>query len=104
MGAVTVIIVGLCFSVYQIQKSNDPVFRLYEVGDGRNAGIQKGDGKGTFMRSKDFFCGIEPLFQKHGEHLLSLSKYVKTHFWALSGISLFQKKKGANGGWRKKII
>lgn len=62
MGAVTVIIVRCGSSVHQIQKSDDAVLGMSEICHGRNACIQKGDGEGRLVGSKDFFCGKEPLF------------------------------------------
>ena len=96
MGAVTVIIVRLCFSVYQIPKDKDTVLRVGEIFHGRDPCIQKGDGKSFF--GELFFCGEELIQVDHGKHLLSLSEYVKRNFWGLQGISLFQGSKGAMKG------
>ena len=45
MGAVTVIIIGLCFPVYQIPKDKDTVLGISEIFHGGDPCIQKGDGK-----------------------------------------------------------
>ena len=73
MGAVPVIIIGLCPAVDQVQKGDDAVFGRNEICRGGNARIQKGDGNGAVfcLRTENFFCGNEPLFQRHGAKLLS---------------------------------
>ena len=66
MGTVTVIIVGCCSAVHQIQKGNDAVLGMGEICHRGNACVQKSDGEGESC----FFCGKKPLFQKHDSDLL----------------------------------
>lgn len=89
MCPVTVIIIRLCPSVDKIPEGNNPVFGQNKIRHRGNSRIQKGDGK-PFAGG---FCGKDALHQRHGKHLLSLSKYVKKHFSAQPCISLFEKEK-----------
>ncbi len=82
MGAVPIIVIGLGFSVDQIQKGEDAVLRQYKIRHGGDPGIQYGDGNAlpaigcSFRRP-----GGISFFEKHGKHLPSLPKYVGNHFW-----------------------
>ena len=76
MCPVTVIIIWLCPSVDKIPEGKNPVFGQNKIRHRGNSRIQKGDGK-PFAGG---FCGKDALHQRHGKHLLSLSKYVKKHF------------------------
>ena len=89
MSPVTVIIIRLCPSVDKIPEGKNPVFGQNKIRHRGNSRIQKGDGK-PFAGG---FCGKDALHQRHGKHLLSLSKYVKKHFSAQPCISLFEKEK-----------
>ena len=89
MCPVTVIIIWLCPSVDKIPEGKNPVFGQNKIRHRGNSRIQKGDGK-PFAGG---FCGKDALHQRHGKHLLSLSKYVKKHFSAQPCISLFEKEK-----------
>ena len=89
MCPVTVIIIRLCPSVDKIPEGKNPVFGQNKIRHRGNSRIQKGDGK-PFAGG---FCGKDALHQRHGKHLLSLSKYVKKHFSAQPCISLFEKEK-----------
>ena len=84
MGAVPIIVIGRFFPVHQIQKANNAVLWLKEIGNGGNARIQKGNGKGRGI----FFGGKKPMQERHEKQLLSLLRYVKKYFWGLLGISL----------------
>lgn len=98
MGAVTVIIIGLCFPVYQIPKDKDTVLGISEIFHGGDPCIQKGDGKPFF--GKLFFCG-KKLFQvDHGKHLLSLSGYVKKAFLGTSEHIFISEKQRGDEGWK----
>ena len=85
----TVIIIRRCPSVDKIPEGKNPVFGQNKIRYRGNSRIQKGDGK-PFAGG---FCGKDALHQRHGKHLLSLSKYVKKHFSAQPCISLFEKEK-----------
>ena len=89
MCPVTVIIIRRCPSVDKIPEGDNPVFGQNKIRHRGNSRIQKGDGK-PFAGG---FCGKDALHQRHGKHLLSLSKYVKKHFSAQPCISLFEKEK-----------
>jgi hypothetical protein len=98
MCPVTVIIIRRCPSVDKIPEGNNPVFRQNKIRHRGNSRIQKGDGK-PFAGG---FCGKDALHQRHGKHLLSLSKYVKKHFSAQPCISLFEKEKRGEVLWQNR--
>lgn len=73
MGPVTIIVIGAAFSINQIPKSNNSVFRQYKILRRRNSGIKYGDGDSPsgIDPPRWGFAGKRICFQRHGKHLPS---------------------------------